>query len=148
MILRIVLIIVFVLLVLTAIRKFVFNWLQRKMLTKVENRFAGRRIAMMAINANFFGQRSKGGKQVRGNGALVLTETELWFCQAMPEKEISIPVNQIKAIELRRSFLGRSIFRQLLYVEFYHQGRDESIAWYVNDPEKWKMAIDRLINED
>jgi len=147
-ILRVVLIIVLVLLVLTAIRKFIFNWLQRKMLTKVENHFAGRHIVMMALNAGFFGRKSRGGKQVRGNGALVLTETELWFCQALPEKEITISVSQIKSIELRRSFLGRSIFRQLLYVEFYHRGRDESIAWYVNDPEKWKMAIDRLINKN
>ena len=148
MILRVVLIIILVLLILTAIRKLVFGWLQRKMLAKVEKKFAGRYIVMMALNANFFGQKSRGGRQIRGNGTLVLTETELWFGLALPDREISIPVNQIKTVDYKRSFLGRSVFRRLLYVEFYYQGRDESIAWYVNDPEKWKMAIERLIDRD
>jgi len=145
MIVRIVLIIILVLLILTAIRKITFAWIKKKMMAKIETRFAGRRIIMMALNANFFGQKSKGAGQIRGNGALVLTEDELWFNLAAPDREITIPVNQIKSVKLKRSFLGKTVFRQLLFIEFSYRGQEESIAWSVNNPEKWRVAIEHII---
>jgi len=114
----------------------------------MEKRFVGQRIILTALNANFFGQQSKGGMRVRGNGILVLTEIELWFSLAAPERELSIPVSQISKVKLKRSHLGKTVFRPLLYVEFSSSTGDDSIAWAVQNPGKWKDAIERILMKD
>jgi len=144
MIFRIVLLVLLILVVTTAIQKFVLGYYRKRLLSVVENKFAGRKIILMALDANFFGQKTKGGKQIRGNGALVLTEDELWFCLAVPQRELSIPLNQITAVELKKSHLSKTVFRPLLSVSFNYQGRPEQIAWHVNDPEKWRGVIEGL----
>jgi hypothetical protein len=145
MILRIVLIIILAFLAVTAVQKVIFAFYKRKLIGIIEHRFAGRRIILMALNANFFGKKSKGVGQIRGNGALVLTDDQLWFCLAAPTREIAIPINQIQSVETKRSHLGRTIFRPLLAVMFNYQGQNEQIAWYVSDPGKWKSAIESMI---
>ncbi len=144
MIFRIVLIVILIVAAVTVVQKFILGYYRRRLLSVVEDRFAGRKIILMALNANYFGHKTEGGKQIRGNGALVLTEDELWFSLAVPQRELSIPINQITAVELTRSHLGKTVFRSLLAVSFNHQGRQEQIAWAVNDPEKWRGAIEGL----
>lgn len=144
MIFRILLFVVLGLLVITGIKKLILGFYQRRLLNIVEERFAGRRIVLMALNANFFGIKTLGVKQVRGNGALILTDDELWFCLAAPRREISIPLNLIDKIELKRSHLGKTAFRSLLAVSFNYQGKTEQIAWYVGDADKWRQAIENI----
>jgi hypothetical protein len=48
-------------------------------------------------------------------------------------------------VKLKRSFLGKTVFRQLLFIEFSYRGQAESIAWYVTNPEKWRDAIEHII---
>ena len=141
---RIILIIALGVFLFSTIRKFLFGSVEKKLYERVEKRFVGQRIIVMALKANFFGQKSKGGRQVRGNGALVLTETELWFSLAAPEREISIPLSQIKSVILKRSHLGKTVFRPLLYIEYSSGVDDDSIAWHVNQPEEWKAAIEEI----
>jgi len=148
MIIRFIIIAVIFILIFSAIRKFIFGSIKRRLYARMEKRFVGQRIILTALNANFFGQQSKGGMQVRGNGALVLTEIELWFCLAAPEREISIPVSQISKVELKRSHLGKTVFRPLLYVEFSSATGSDSIAWAVQNPGKWKDAIEEVLKQD
>ena len=109
---------------------------------KLEKRFAGQNIILHQMGAKFFGQKSKGLIQMRGNGALVLNKDELWFLMAVPERQVSIPLKNIKKVTLPVSHLGKTVFRPLLCVEFSSDGLDDSIAWAVPDPEKWKEAIE------
>lgn len=151
MILRFVLILIIIFLAVTAVKKIVLGFYRRKLLRVVEERFAGNRIVLMALSANFFGLKSRGGRQIprtgrRGNGALVLTDDELWFCLAAPSREISIPIGAIRAVDIKRSHLGRTVFRPLLAVSFTFQGKDEQVAWYVKDAAKWKAAIEALMS--
>jgi len=93
--------------------------------------------------ASFFGRKSKKFKQVRGNGVLILTRDTLIFRRLMPELEISIPLKNVRNVETPRSFLGKSIFRPLLRVDYQTEaGEMDSIAWYVRDLECFKKGIE------
>lgn len=148
MILKIALFVFLLLLAITTIQKFIYGFFRKKLDEKIKERFRGRQIIMQALNANYFGFKTRGGRQVRGNGALVLLQDELWFMLAAPSREISIPLSAIKSVELKMSFLGKSVFRKLLAVSFQRQGRDETIAWYVPNAEMWRQEIEKLIKPD
>lgn len=95
--------------------------------------------------ANFFGQESKGVLQTRGNGTLVLTDTELYFEKFIPRQEIHIPLSTIQRIETAKSHLGKTVFRPLLKVVYQNEaGQPDSIAWLVPDVEGLKQQLEAL----
>jgi hypothetical protein len=94
--------------------------------------------------ASFFGQESRGVTQMRGNGTLILTDSDLIFEMWLPNREFRIPLRSIQAIENPASFLGKSRFTPLLKVVYTNdQGGMDSMAWQVPDLSGWM----RLINE-
>lgn len=100
----------------------------------VAKRFRREDVICQDDSASFFGRRSKKFKQVRGNGVLILTENELFFKRLMPDMEISIPLKNVQGMETPSSFLGKSIFRPLLKVDYRTEtGEVDSIAWYVKN---------------
>ncbi len=123
--------------------RLLFSRIRKKLKEVVDLKFRGREILLQTLSANFFGQRSKGAKQVRGNGALVLTNDELWFLRAYPVKEFSIPLKDVASVSLTRSHLGKTVGRDLLFVEYATPEGDDAIAWAVCDPENWKDAIEK-----
>ena len=95
--------------------------------------------------ANFFGVKSLGFKQIRGNGELVVTSRGIKFTRWFPEKEIFIPRERIIRMERTRSFLKKSIFRALAKVIFYNdRGEMDEIAWFVKDLEGLERALEEL----
>ncbi|MDA3790895.1 MAG: hypothetical protein PF503_20665, partial [Desulfobacula sp.] len=96
--------------------------------------------------ANFFGEKSKGGKQIRGNGAIVLTKDQLFFIRAMPFKEYIIPIESINRVSMPNSFNGKSVFSKLLCVHYNVEGIEDSIAWAIKNPVKWKESIESLLS--
>jgi len=120
--------------------------LQRRRAAEVKARFRGRRVFGIASNANFFGEESRGTGQVRGNGVLALAEGELYFKMWAPARELSIPFNALLGAEIVRSHLKKSKGRPLLRVRYLDpQGNEDSAAWLVGRPERWKDALDRII---
>jgi hypothetical protein len=94
--------------------------------------------------ASFFGQESRGVTQMRGNGTLILTDSDLVFEMWVPNREFRIPLRSIQAIENPNSFLGKSRFTPLLKVVYTNdQGVTDAMAWQVRDLGGWM----RLINE-
>jgi len=94
--------------------------------------------------ASFFGQESRGATQMRGNGTLILTDTDLIFEMWVPNREFRIALRSIQSIENPTSFLGKSRFTPLLKVVYINdQGTADSMAWQVTDLSNWM----RLINE-
>ncbi|MCD4775968.1 MAG: hypothetical protein K8S15_07940 [Candidatus Aegiribacteria sp.] len=92
--------------------------------------------------ANLFGIKSRGMKQVRGNGTLLLTSSQLYFRMLLPKKEILVPLRSITSVETPRSFLGKTKGRKLLKIDFRNDtGGTDSAAWLVADLEKWVEAI-------
>ena len=115
---------------------------RKRSITEVQHRFESEHMILMALNASYFGEQSRGVRQIRGNGALVLTGKELYFLRAYPRKETIIPLELITSVSLRNSHLGKTIFQSLLWVEFQTETTVDSVAWAVNNPDEWKQAIE------
>lgn len=88
-------------------------------------------------SANFFGVESKGSRQNRGNGALVLTEDRLWFRPAMGRNGVDIAVSELQAASLVSTHLGKSVGRDLLRVTWRTPTGRDSGAWLVDDLQGW-----------
>lgn len=117
---------------------------QKKILKEINSRYAGRKIHGMTSSSSFFGLTSKGAGQVRGQGALVMAEDELFFLLGVPRNEITIPYKKITGLELKKSHLGKSIGRDLLHVSFETEYGYDSAAWHVREPRQWLEALEKL----
>lgn len=84
--------------------------------------------------AEYFGMQLFEGKQVRGKGVLVLTQKELYFLRLHPKMELCIPLKKIKSCVTPSDFLGKSIDKPLLKVDFQDaHGALNAVAWHVRD---------------
>jgi len=103
-------------------------------------------IIQVSEKANFFGLESKGSKQVRGNGVLVLTKNELFFQMWLPKRIIKIPMGSIKDISTPTHHLRKTKHIKLLKVEFINQnGNMDSSTWWVKDLKEWTAKITALL---
>lgn len=92
--------------------------------------------------ASFFGQESRGVTQMRGNGTLILTESDLIFEMWVPNNAFCIPLRSIQSLESPSSFLGKSRFTPLLKVVYTNeQGTTDAMAWQVPDLGGWMRHI-------
>lgn len=92
--------------------------------------------------ASFFGQESRGVTQMRGNGTLILTDSDLIFEMWVPNTEFRIPLRSIQSLENPTSFLGKSRFTPLLKVIYTNeQGTTDAMAWQVPDLSGWMHRI-------
>ena len=93
-------------------------------------------------NVRGFGLESRGRGQVRGNGWLVLTNEELRFRQWVPERDTTIPLQAVTAVETPRAWLGKTIGSKLLCVRWRTaDGSHDAMAWAVSDLEEWLAAL-------
>ncbi len=94
--------------------------------------------------ANLFGVQSGGMKQIRGNGILLLTASQIYFRMLLPRRELLVPLRSVTSVETPKSFLGKTKGRKLLKVDFRNDtGGTDSAAWLVQDLEKWVETIRR-----
>ncbi len=68
--------------------------------------------------ANLFGVQSGGMKQIRGNGILLLTASQIYFRMLLPRRELLVPLRSVTSVETPKSFLGKTKGRKLLKVDF------------------------------
>lgn len=93
---------------------------------------------------NLFGIQSRGMKQVRGNGILLLTASQIYFRMLLPRRELLVPLSSITSVETPKSFLGKTKGRKLLKIDFRNNvGSIDSAAWLVPDLEKWVETVRR-----
>jgi len=130
-------------LLMLAFFKYVFSRVDQKLKRMVKARFS-RQDMVQASGVNLIGQRSRRHGGVKGKGVLVLTRDRLWFALAVPERELTIPIGAIHAVSLPKSFMGRSIFRQMLCVRFTGPDGEDEIAWAVREPGRWRQAIELI----
>ncbi len=123
----------------------IYSRISKRLHKLITNKFDKEEILGATTRANFFGIKSKGGAQVRGNGALVLTRNELYFIRAVPQKEYKIPLSSVRDVSMPRFFNGRSVFAPLLCVNYDAEYGEDSIAWALKDAKKWKDTIEKMI---
>jgi hypothetical protein len=88
-------------------------------------------------SANFFGRRSAGRFQIRGNGCLALGDEQLVFVMWLPRRELAIRRSSITAVDTADSHLGKRIGRPLLRVAF----DDDVAAWWVRELDRWLATL-------
>ena len=105
-------------------------------------------IVKVSESANYFGLESKGVKQIRGNGVLILTKEKLYYeMWVKPKTIIEISNDSIQKIESVKSHLKKSRFQNLLKVIFTNErGNDDSVAWLVRDLEEWIRLLEKIIH--
>ncbi|MCK4806255.1 MAG: hypothetical protein KAT09_01340 [Candidatus Aegiribacteria sp.] len=94
--------------------------------------------------ANIFGVKSRGMKQIRGNGILLVTSSQLYFRMLLPKRELLVPLSSITSVETPKSFLGKTKGMKLLKIDFRNDvGGTDSAAWIVPDLGKWVETVRR-----
>ncbi|MDY6912597.1 MAG: hypothetical protein SVM79_09590 [Chloroflexota bacterium] len=129
-------------LVLMIVISITFGTRRKKLLTEVQQRYQGQQVLRQVFNASFIGQRSKGFWQIRGNGPLVLTQSELYFLRGVPRKELVIPLHRITYVSLQSRHLGKIVLNPLLCVEYHSHYDEDSVILAVNEPHDWKESIE------
>jgi len=132
--------------ILLSLLRLFFSSARKKLEHHIQENFDIREIVGATTRANFFGKQSKGGKQIRGNGALVLTKNEIYFIRAVPFKEYKIPLKSILEVSLPNSFNGKSVFSKLLCIQYKIGSELDVVAWAVKNPESWKKSIEKLVD--
>ncbi|MDP8255550.1 MAG: hypothetical protein P9M14_07375 [Candidatus Alcyoniella australis] len=125
-----------------AVIKSIAGFVKLSMAARIAQKFQQQEVLMHDVQANFIGLESKGEQQTRGNGALLLTERELWFLRAKPKLELSIPMNNIKDFGLKKYHAGTSLGVPLLYVHFITETGEETVAWSVRKAEDWINSLE------
>ena len=87
----------------------------KKRINEIKEKFDAIETILERDNVNFFGQQSKGHRQVRGNGVLILTNEKIYFEMWKPKKVLEIPIKAIRDVNIVRSFLGK------LNLEIYYK---------------------------
>jgi len=105
---------------------------------KDELKNAGEKILLKDNSAAFFGIKSLGGGQIRGQGFLVLTDKRVYFSRYFPQKIVNIPVESIKGTEMVQTYLGKNTYMPVLKILF---GQDE-VAFAVKEPDLWIEQLD------
>ncbi|GAB4263771.1 hypothetical protein [Deferrisoma sp.] len=104
---------------------------------------AGRAVRFQDRNAAFFGVRSAGWRQVRGNGVLVVTDEALWFRRLVPARTWVIPLDRVRGVSTPKVFLGKTALRPLVAVEFLGEaGTPDAAAWAVRNPQALVRALE------
>lgn len=112
---------------------------------KLINRIGEENIVLISSNVNYFGKKSDGIKQIKGNGILILTYEELIFEMWLPKKSFKIPLMSVESMETSKSHLGKTKFRPLLKINFRNNENEiDTCAFLVANLEKWKEKLQSL----
>lgn len=118
------------------------NVLKRKRAEELLKNYHKDRIIYFSREVDFFGQKSAGRSQIRGNGSLILTPDKIHFLRWIPKKDIVIPLENIEDIERVNSFLGKSKKDELLKINFNDsEGKKDSAAWLLENMHAWERVI-------
>ena len=122
-----------------------FRQKANKRIQEVQKEIDGQSILYTDRSANFFGQVSRGYKQIRGNGILFITSEQILFNMWFPDKKLFIPVSSIISFKSPKSFLGKTKLSRLVQIDFYNEsGYPDAAAWLTCDLESCLKVLDLL----
>jgi len=124
--------------------KVILGWIRSSLVARIHALYPPDQILLEEYRANFFGKESAGVFQVRGNGGLVLSATDLHFFMLVPKMEICIPISSIREMTITKQHLYKVTPFDLLKVVYTEKDRLDSIAWYLPQPAMWKQRIETL----
>ena len=108
---------------------------------RIATEYSSDQVILKDLKAATHGLESRGVLQGRGNGALVLTATELGWFRFVQGGDVRIPRESITKVDTVKWHLGKSYGRDLLRVTFTNDGKPDTIAWYVTDLGAWLSKL-------
>lgn len=119
-----------------------------KRIGEAKRKYAAEGLQTVEAEANLFGVESRGMAQVRGNGALLLTNSSLVFAMFRPAQDLVIPLSKISKVESVETHLGKSVSRPLLKVHFTNEeGNRDSAAWWVANVTEWRNLLEKGLRQ-
>ena len=97
--------------------------------------------------ANFFGQKSRGMGQVRGNGCLGISRDAIVFEMWLPRRSFEILVRNITAVHEERSFLGKAVgMAKVIVIDYKSEtGTEDAMGFVLPDWREKLKAIQKLV---
>lgn len=131
-----------VIVIFVVVPKLVTKAMEPALERRISKMYSSDQIILRDLKALTFGLESRGVLQGRGNGALVLTADELcWFRFVLESSDLRIPREDITKVDTVKAHLGKTYGRDLLRVTFTHNGKPDSMAWYVMDLGAWLSKL-------
>ena len=125
------------------------NRLREQALAKVQIKLGTEEILVLDPGANFFGQKSKGVGQIRGNCVLAFSPKKIVFEMLLPRRSFEIPISAVSKVMTEKSFLGKRVAGATLLVVHTVGGLsgEDAYAWAVKNPERLLLELDDLIEK-
>ena len=122
--------------------KLVTQGMEPSLERRISRMYSSEQILLRDLKALTFGLESRGVRQGRGNGALVLTADELCWIRFVPEtSDLRIPRENVTKVDTVKTHLGKTYGRDLLRVAFTNNGKPDSMAWYVSHLDAWLSKL-------
>ena len=120
----------------------------KKKAFKILEQFQEQKV-LITSTANFFGQKSKGLKQIRGRSQVVLLPNELYSEMLFPQRILRIPISKIREVDITQKwFLKKTRSKNLLIIHFINEsGEEDSAGWQIPRLESYKRIIEELMSK-
>jgi hypothetical protein len=116
---------------------------QNEIAAMISERYPRNRVRRRDDAAYLIAQESRGYRQSRGNGTLILTDEELFYAIALPKRTFIIPLDTVTGLERVRRMGGQGRVRKFLKIGFDgHDTSPDALGIMLNDIDAWERAID------
>lgn len=141
--LNIILLVVGVLTLVVLSTIFFVRQLATKRLAELRSRYPERDIVLVAPTVSLIGRESPSAPMLRGNGSLLLTNSQLVLQLWVPKQELVIERKNILGVGEAEAFAGKAIMQKLLAVAYRNAtGEQETMALFVPELERWKHTLE------
>ena len=99
-------------------------------------------VLAISKEAGYLGRKPGPMAQIRGNGILVLTRSDLTIYMLKPGSEYGLPLGRVEWIGHPRFFRGKYAGRKMMVVHYCDEaGRKGSMGLWVKRPREWARRI-------
>jgi hypothetical protein len=119
-----------------------FSFMQRRDTNFVLAKFGRENILLSSFGVNYFGLASEPGGPARSAGILVLVKDGLYYKARFSKRELFIPGNHLKKIEIVDVFKNKPLHQKVLAFVFIDgEGKEDKTAIRIPHPGQWVDAI-------
>ena len=119
-----------------------FAFIQRRDTNNVLARFDRENVLLTSFGVNYFGRVSEPGGPARSSGILVLLKEGLYYKARFSKRELFIPGENLKKIEIIEVFKNKPLHQKVLAFIFLDEnGNEDKTAVRIPHPEQWVAAI-------
>lgn len=112
---------------------------------RISLKFAADDILMTAFGVNYFGLESEPGGPARSVGAVVLTNTGLWYRARFRDLDLFIPGGAITRVGVTDTHKGKPLHQNALSIVFINEKKVlDKAAFRIPYPDRWYGGLNNL----